>query len=409
MNRALVTIIALCLLGCSDPPSRDWLTYKPQTDGAAPAGFSGEHPSLPTAAPSAPASTGGAEPASRKSFTDMEPTERRAFLRELAKNAPPPPEPAKPIVPTLPTADLGADLPYKAAPRGLVPPEAPPAEEPDDLAAADLPRKGALTDVPAHWTGAVIYCQPGCVPCAMEIRDLKAAGWKVGVGDAAHFKIVELLKLDDFSARGVPSTPQTVYYVDGVEQPPRITGYDGQPATLTMIASRHAKAKKANRFGTAQGASPLWYDAPLGCSRPALVAAPNCAMPKANCGAPLTAVGPLTDAAGSVLTTLAPVGSVTCGSPVVASVVEGAPVVTSVITGPATYSTIATDCVLPAYSYSAPQAVVCEQWAQPSMAIAPMRVAPSAGLTVGPAVHSAQLNVFGFPLIGGSIGTQANW
>jgi hypothetical protein len=31
------------------------------------------------------------------------------------------------------------------------------------------------------------------------------------------------------------------------------------------------------------------------------------------------------------------------------------------------------------------------------------------GLTVGPATHAAQLSLFGFPLIGGSIGTTMSW
>jgi hypothetical protein len=31
-----------------------------------------------------------------------------------------------------------------------------------------------------------------------------------------------------------------------------------------------------------------------------------------------------------------------------------------------------------------------------------------AGLAIGPATHSAQLNLFGFPLIGGSVGTTVN-
>ena len=34
---------------------------------------------------------------------------------------------------------------------------------------------------------------------------------------------------------------------------------------------------------------------------------------------------------------------------------------------------------------------------------------PSSGVTFSPATHAAQLSLFGFPLIGGSIGTSVNW
>jgi hypothetical protein len=44
---------------------------------------------------------------------------------------------------------------------------------------------------------------------------------------------------------------------------------------------------------------------------------------------------------------------------------------------------------------------------------APVYVAPpvyaQSGVTFGPATHSAQLSLFGFPLVGGSIGTTMSW
>ena len=85
----------------------------------------------------------------------------------------------------------------------------------------------------------------------MEIRDLRKAGWKCGLGDGSHFKIVELVTLADFDKRGVPSTPQTVYFVDGMEQPPRITGYGGTSTELAALVNRYPKAKRFSRVGTA--------------------------------------------------------------------------------------------------------------------------------------------------------------
>jgi hypothetical protein len=204
----------------------------------------------------------------------------------------------------------------------------------------------------------------------MEIRDLRKAAWKCGVGDSNHFKIVELLTLAEFERRGVPSTPQTVYFVDGVEEPPRITGYGGTPAELAAIVNRHPKSR-ARKIGTAQSGSPLWYDAPLLGAR----------VLAGNCGAPTIA------APGGASPTLA---LAECSSPTMsysaplAKVYESAPIVTSVTYG---------DPVFGYPVYSAPL----------------YHAAPGAGLTVGPATHSAQLSLFGFPLIGGSVGTTVNW
>jgi hypothetical protein len=247
------------------------------------------------------------------------------------------------------------------------PPAAPPAEDAEAVAAID---SASSPDVLSHWSGAIIYCQPGCVPCAMEIRDLRKAGWKCGVSDRNHFKLVELLTLADFQKRSVPSTPQTVYFVDGVEQPPRITGYGGTPDELTRIAGRHPSAKKCLRTGTAEApvyTSPRWYDAPLyaapvlaNCGKPLL--APNYSMPN------VTSVSGASNCGGSGYTT---------------TVYESAPVVTSVIYSEPIYTT-----------YAAP--IAYRAW-------------PSCGATFGPSTHAAQFSLFGFPLIGGSIGTTVNW
>ncbi len=245
------------------------------------------------------------------------------------------------------------------------PPPAPPAEDADAVVAVT---SESNPDVLPHWSGAIIYCQPGCVPCAMEIRDLRKAGWKCGVSDRNHFKLVELLTLADFQKRSVPSTPQTVYVVDGVEQPPRITGYGGTREELARIARRHPSAKKEARVGTAEApadTSPLWFDAPL-CSAPVL----------AYCGKPLLVPNCSTRYVSSTNRTS------NCGSPAYTTTIyESAPVVTSV-----TYSE-------PVYAYAAPIAY---------------RACPSSGVTFGPATHAAQLSLFGFPLIGGSIGTTVN-
>jgi hypothetical protein len=227
------------------------------------------------------------------------------------------------------------------------PPPAPPAEEPQLVAANGNP------DVPAHWTGAVIYCQPGCVPCAMLVRDLRKAGWKCGIGDSGHFKIVELLTLADFDMRGVPSTPQTVYYIDGAEQPPRVTGYGGTTAELVALVNRHPKAKRSARVGTAlsYGGLPLWYETPQsGCGAPLSVSLSNCGAPTlASCAAPLSS-----SSACSVPTTV---------------------------------------------TYVAP----------PLYVASPTPVYANSGVTLAPATHSAQLNLFGFPLVGGSIGSTLSW
>jgi hypothetical protein len=261
-----------------------------------------------------------------------------------------------------------------AVPRGVreYPPPAPPAEEPvADLkypladrppVAADLAAgTDANDDVPAHWTGAVIYCQPGCVPCAMLIRDLRKAGWKCGVGAGSHFKIVELLTLADFERRGVPSTPQTVYFIDGVEQPPRITGYGGTTAQLAAIANRHAKARRSSHIGTAQQSS-----------------ACNCLTNGiCTCGgdcqcAPFvsTSASAMTFAASPLWYDAAP----DCGAPPM-SVAVGL------------------TCAAPAY-------------------VSRLAYAPPA-LTIGPAIparrDSAQLSLFGFPLVGVSAGSTMSW
>jgi len=248
------------------------------------------------------------------------------------------------------------------------PPPAPPAKDSDAVAAVT---SESSPDVSPHWSGAIIYCQPGCVPCATEIRDLRKAGWKCGVSDRNHFKLVELLTLADFQKRSVPSTPQTVYFVDGIEQPPRITGYGGTPDELARIAGRHPSAKKWSRSGTAEApayTSPLWYDAPL-YSAPAL----------ANCGTPLFAPNCSTPNVTSAN------GASNWGSPSYAPTnYESEPIVTSVTYSEPVYT----------YTYAAPIAY---------------QGCPSSGVTFRPATHAAQLSLFGFPLIGGSIGTSVNW
>ncbi|HXY33968.1 MAG TPA: hypothetical protein VEI07_07050 [Planctomycetaceae bacterium] len=216
----------------------------------------------------------------------------------------------------------------------------------------------ANPDVAAHWSGAVIYCQPGCVPCAMEIRDLRKAGWKCGVGDANHFKIVELLTLADFEKRDVPSTPQTVFFVDGAEQPPRISGYGGTTGELAAIVRRHPRAKRASRASTA------FESSECDClSGGVCVCNGNC-----QCAATLSAPSSLMSYAALPLWYQA--APLSCGAPAVSDA------------GVVTYSA-------PVYA------------ARP--------VYTRSGATIGPATHSAQLSLFGLPLIGGSVGTTVNW
>jgi hypothetical protein len=342
-GRALDVAFACALMlevaGCapSAESTNPWADFRPApvpvqrdaSDGAS-AGPVDEHSSAPIAAPGLSVNLDDAP------CFDPREASKRVALRSARKGEYPPPAP--------PAEGTAADAPqYALAEKPTVP--------------AESTAESAF-DIPAHWTGAVIYCQPGCVPCAMEIRDLRKAGWKCGLGDGSHFKIVELVTLADFDKRGVPSTPQTVYFVDGVEQPPRITGYGGTSTELAVLVNRHPKAKRFSRIGTALRSRDC------GCvSGGICVCDGNC-----QCA-------PLVSAMRSTMSYAA--------SPLwyeAAPLSWGAP----------------TTSDASAVMYSAPAYV------------APPAYAP-AGLAVGPATHSAQLSLFGFPLIGGSVGTTVNW
>jgi hypothetical protein len=229
------------------------------------------------------------------------------------------------------------------------PPPAPPAEDSDSWVPTD-----GNPDVSSHWTGAIIYSQPGCVPCAMEIRDLRKAGWKCGVRDGSHFKIVELLTLADFEVRGVPSTPQTAYFVDGTEQPPRITGYGGTNSELAAIVNRHPRVRR--RLATTRPAERCTCLAGSDC-----ICHGNCP-----CAAAI------------------PQASSSCSG------------------SPAWYEAVRSDCSTPVVACNSPTSYPM-----------PLHVAANgyqhSVAAIGPATHSAQLSLFGFPLIGGSVGTSLNW
>jgi hypothetical protein len=335
---ALILEFAGCAPSAESP--NPWADFRPapvpvQRDatGGASAGSVDEHPSAAIAGPGLSVNL---DDAPRFNLNDsVKHSSPQSKTRSRTEEYPPPAPPAE---------ETKADAPqYALAEKPTVPAES----------AAE-----SAFDVPAHWTGAVIYCQPGCVPCAMEIRDLRKAGWKCGVGDASHFKIVELVTLADFDKRGVPSTPQTVYFVDGVEQPPRITGYGGTSTELAALVNRHPKAKRFSRVGTALESRGC------GClSGGVCVCDGNC-----QCA-------PLASATRSTMRYAA--------SPLwyeAAPLSWGAPVTSDAC----------------AVMYSAP------------VYVAPPVYAP-AGLAIGPATHSAQLSLFGFPLIGGSVGTAVNW
>lgn len=374
MRIVALALFALLLAGCADPPSRDWANFHTSTDDAAPA--FGEQVRAPVAAPSV-------------NIVDARPNPSlaadvgRAPAGVAGVGMPPGyPSAQMPGAPAnSPSVDVG-DAPRfdpgeqrQLSPRTEMrlrklqgqefPPPAPPAEEPDALASAP-----ANPDVAPHWTGAIIYSQPGCVPCAMLIRDLKAAGWKVGVGNGAHFKVVELLNEQAFAVRNVGYTPCVAYFIDGVEQLPRLpddpkAGYGGTQAELAKFTNRHPKAKRVGtaRFESSAAPSPLWYDSP-DCSRPTLAYAPNCAMPKASdCGAPMS-YGDYVNAARSGQLNM-------LGNPVY----ESAPVVTSVV-----YSE-------PVYSI-------------------PMYPAWQTQFRAGPAQYSGGLRLFGCEVIGGSVGAS---
>jgi hypothetical protein len=229
------------------------------------------------------------------------------------------------------------------------PPDAPPAD--GETLADTGPTPDVPADLGARWSGALIYCQPGCGPCSALERDLRRAGWRVGTKGSPHFRTVSLETLAEFQARNVPSTPCIAYFVDGQEVPPRIVGYDGTQAMLTQICARHPKAKKLGWSGSSTASpqvstygSPLYYES-TDCGEPTLAA---------NCGVPTVSY---------------------------AQSVYSQPVVTSV-----TYS----DPVV--YSYPARY----------------YEAAPTYQTTfqAGPATYSAGLSLFGFPLIGGSAGAR---
>jgi hypothetical protein len=67
-------------------------------------------------------------------------------------------------------------------------------------------------------------------------------------------------------------------------------------------------------------------------------------------------------------------------------------------------------CAAPAGSFSTYSVPATVTYAAPPVYFAaPTSVCAHCGATFGPATHSAQLNLFGFPLIGGSVGTTLNW
>jgi hypothetical protein len=332
---ALILEFAGCAPSAESP--NPWAEFRPapasiQKD-ASNAALAGSVDELPSDAIAAPRLTVNLDDAPR---FDLREANKRVVSRNAHRLEYPPPAP--------PAEETAADAPeYARADKAPAPPES---------------TAEAALDVPAHWTGAVIYCQPGCVPCAMEIRDLRKAGWKCGVSDGSHFKIVELLTLADFEKRGVPSTPQTVYFVDGVEQPPRITGYGGTSTELGALVNRHSKAKRFSRIGTAlqsRGCSCL--------SGGVCVCHGNC-----QCT-------PLVSATRLAMSYAAsPLGY------------EAAPLACSAPTMSDMY----------AVAYSAPLYVAPPVYASP-------------GVTIGPATHSAQVSLFGFPVIGGSVGTTVSW
>jgi len=151
------------------------------------------------------------------------------------------------------------------------PPPAPPADfgELDSTELAEVSRAeefaeaaGVLQDVPAGWTGAVIYSQPGCRPCEREINAIRnSGGWTVGYGAAgfrskAHFVVIVLTRGEEFSARGLLGTPTTVYFRAGREVGKRIVQFGATDAELTAILAAHPSANKASVKAALESACP---------------------------------------------------------------------------------------------------------------------------------------------------------
>jgi hypothetical protein len=327
---------------------------------------------LPAAAPSFSGLSAAAPTSGWLGSSEASPQDAGHWGRVEAPRSQPPAA-ASPAVPSVslgdePSFDLGTGQnkhPQAPLSPGVAshirPPDAPPA---DGDAFADA---GPNPDVGAHWSGALIYCQPGCGPCATLERDLTKAGWRVGTKGSPHFKVVSLETLAEFQARNVPSTPCIAYFVDGQEVPPRIVGYNGTQAMLVQICARHPKAKKLGWLGSS-GANPqlsrLWGRTEAIPSQPPTF------------GSPLY------------------YESTDCGAPMLTA-----------------------DCGVPTVSYSQP--VVTSDFGELSRAVtysdpiysAPPRyyaAAPPYQTTfqAGPANYSAGLSLFGFPLIGGSAGAR---
>jgi hypothetical protein len=75
------------------------------------------------------------------------------------------------------------------------------------------------------------------------LRRRSFAGWKTGVGDDVHFKIVDWQQRSRGAEPAVDVLPTVVFFVEGKEVS-RITGYGGSPNELDAILNKHPKVKK---------------------------------------------------------------------------------------------------------------------------------------------------------------------
>jgi thiol-disulfide isomerase/thioredoxin len=189
------------------------------------------------------------------------------------ESAPEPPKETPKLIPTLPPVEMPV-IPQR---RGGEPAPAPPAEEPDREQFPNAPEwkpgrafpKGTIlaeasADIPADWTGAVVYHASWCKNCPKLIDDLKAsadAGWVTGVDNNVHFKLVDFDKRKT-NVPKIEKLPTIVYFINGKEDS-RVVGYGGSEHELNAILAKHPRVKRDARGGFKNSqSSPLWYDAP---------------------------------------------------------------------------------------------------------------------------------------------------
>jgi thiol-disulfide isomerase/thioredoxin len=211
-----------------------------------------------------------------------------------------------PDVPQKPAMDLGQpEETKKLSPKTerLLEALNPPIRQPQHIAAEAEPKELAEAqsqDIPANWTGAVVYHAKWCQACpalVVALTNQKEHGWTSGDGNNVHFKFV------DFDKRAVnlpliTNLPTVVYFKNGQEID-RVVGFSGTETELTTILAKHPKVSKASVKSALTSTyevapmtiveSPI-YSAPLYVA-PMVVGPPVCRGPGCGVGASVNLFG----------------------------------------------------------------------------------------------------------------------